>query len=101
MKSQESKSSNFNNIQSPFCVDQLIIAVGSLVLHNIWRSDQSDSTPDIPGKILLPGPRKWTKVTTLSRSRREVWSGDETRLDYTTLLAGRRLFNKGRDMQSF
>ena len=25
--------------------------------------DQSDSTPDIPGKILLPGPRKWTKVT--------------------------------------
>ena len=35
----------------------------SIVLHNIWRSDQSDSTPDIPGKILLPGPRKWTKVT--------------------------------------
>ena len=69
MKSQESKSSNFYNIQSPFCVDQLIIAVASLVLHNIWRSDQSDSTPDIPGggggggKILLPGPRKWTKVT--------------------------------------
>ena len=60
MKSQES---NFYNIQSPFCVDQLIIAVASLVLHNIWRSDQSDSTPDIPGKILLPGPRKWTKVT--------------------------------------
>ena len=36
------------------------------MLHNIWRSDQSDSTPDIPGKILLPGPRKWTKVTRLS-----------------------------------
>ena len=31
---------------------------GIVVLRNIWRSDQSDSTPDIPGKILLPGPRK-------------------------------------------
>ena len=70
------ESSNFYNIQSPFCVDQL---VASLVLHNIWRSDQSDSTPDIPGKILLPGPRK-----SPDRSRRGVWSGDETtRIDNT------------------
>ena len=84
MKSQESKSSNFYNIQSPFCVDQLIIAVASLVLHNIWRSDQSDSTPDIPGKILLPGPRKWTKVTRPSLAVGEgVWSGDETNVGQT------------------
>ena len=61
MKSQESKAQTSTTyIQSPFCVDQLIIAVASL---NIWRSYQSDSSPDIPGKILLPGPRKWTKVT--------------------------------------
>ena len=72
MKSQESKSSNFYNIQSPFCVDQLIIAVASLVLHNIWRSDQSDSTPDIPGKILLPGPRKSPR----SRRGGVVWGRD-------------------------
>ena len=86
MKSQESKSSNFYNIQSPFCVDQLIIAVASLVLHNIWRSDQSDSTPDIPGgggggggEDITSWPKKVDQShQTLSRSRREVWSGDET-----------------------
>ena len=31
------------------------------IIRKSWPSDQSDSIPDIPGKILLPGPRKSTK----------------------------------------
>ena len=72
------ESSNFYNIQSPFCV---IIAVA----HRWCYITFGDSTPDIPGKILLPGPKKVDQShQTLSRGRRGVWSGDKT-TDHPTL----------------
>ena len=53
---------------------------GLIVLRKTWPSDQSDSIPDIPGKKLLPGPRKSTKATRPSHEQLSegVWSGDET-----------------------
>ena len=59
------------------CVPSSVLSMW-FVLRNSWPSDQSDSIPDIPGKILLPGPRKSTKVTRPSLAIGEgvVWGRD-------------------------
>ena len=53
---------------------------GLIVLRKTWPSDQSDSIPDIPGKKLLPGPRKSTKATRPSHEQLSEGCGLGTRL---------------------